>query len=226
MWVHVEVGRLPLGAPKAVAEDDDVFVKDGKFTTVPLWLGVPNTRFTKKDWPKSVHVNERQVPFPAGQYKVHFIAYFNGAWQTREVIAALGGEGGEKLKGKILKSSDTDVIDSEKTLDYQQMLVFPALTPEAKAIALVRAAILTVPDSGRSSGDIQANLDLYMGSPGIRRGKEWSAKAKPPTEYEVSYDFINGDEGEQQAIWTANLSSGEVKYVNKNAKIFSWTPNY
>jgi hypothetical protein len=194
--------------------------------STPLWLEVPNTRFMKKDWPKSVNVNVRQVPFPVGQYKVDFIAYFNGAWQTREVIAALGGEEGEKLKGKILKATDTDVIDSPKTLDYQQMMSFPALTSEAKAIALVRAAILTVPDSGRSSGDVQANLDLFMTSPGMRVGKEWSAKAKTPTEYEVSYDFINGGEGEQQAIWSANLSSGEVKYVNKNAKIFSWTPNY
>jgi hypothetical protein len=33
MWVHVEVGRLPLGAPKVVAQDDNVFVKDGKFNT-------------------------------------------------------------------------------------------------------------------------------------------------------------------------------------------------
>jgi hypothetical protein len=226
MWVDVEAGHLPLGAPKVVAGDEDVFVKDGKFNTVPLWLEVPNTRFTKKGWPKSVNVNVRQVPFPAGQFKVHFTAFFNGAWQTREVIAALGGEDGTNLKGKILKATDTDVTDSPKTVDYQQMIAFPALTPEAKAIALVRSAILTVPDSGRSAGDVQANLDLYLISPGMRLGKEWSAKAKTPTAYEVSYDFIDGGEGEQQAIWSANLSSGEVKYVNKDAKTFSWTPNY
>ncbi len=42
--------------------------------------------------------------------------------------------------------------------------------------------------------------------------------------FEVSYDFFNGGEGEQQAVWAANIASGEVKYVNENAKIFSWTP--
>jgi len=127
MWVDVEAGHLPLGAPKVVAGDEDVFVKDGKFNTVPLWLEVPNTRFTKKGWPKSVNVNVRQVPFPAGQFKVHFTAFFNGAWQTREVIAALGGEDGTNLKGKILKATDTDVTDSPKTVDYQQMIAFPRL---------------------------------------------------------------------------------------------------
>jgi hypothetical protein len=83
IWVHVEVGRLPLGAPKAVAEDDHVFVKDGKFITVPLWLEVPNTRFAKKGWPKSVNVNERQVPFPAGQYKAHVLRFLEcETWQS------------------------------------------------------------------------------------------------------------------------------------------------
>jgi hypothetical protein len=57
-----------------------------------------------------------------------------------------------------------------------------------------------VPDSGRSAGDVQANLDLYRISPGMRLGKEWSAKAKTSTAYEVSYDFIDGGDGEQQAI--------------------------
>jgi len=226
MWIDVESGRLPKGAPKVVGGDKNVFVKDGRFRTAPLWLEIPNTRFPKNDWPKSVNVNVRQVPFPEGQYKVHFEAFFNRAWQTKEVLASLGGEDGTDLKGKILKSTDSDVNDSPKNLDYAQTIYFPMLTPEARAIALVRAAILTVPDSGRSSGDIQANIDSFLTYPGIKKGKEWSAQAKASTIYEVSYDFINGGAGEQQATWTANLANGEVKYINMNAKTFSWTPNY
>lgn len=38
--------------------------------------------------------------------------------------------------------------------------------------------------------------------------------------------FIDGDKGEQQALWTANLTTGEVKYENEYGKMFSWTPNY
>jgi hypothetical protein len=51
-------------------------------------------------------------------------------------------------------------------------------------------------------------------------------KSDEPAVYEVSYDFIDGDQGETQGIWTANIVSGEVKYMNKDEKILSWTPNY
>jgi hypothetical protein len=226
MWIEVEVGHLPLGAPKDVATDENVIVTNGKFETVPLWLEVPNTRFAKKGWPKSVDVSVRQVPFPAGQYKVHFDSYFNGAWQTPAVLAVIGGGEGKRLKGPILKPTDADVIDSPKIVDYRLMLPFGTVTSAARAVSLVRAAVPNVPDKGHSAGDVQANLDLYMSSPGLRQGKGWSATPKSPTVFEVSYDFMNGGEGEQQAVWTANIASGEVKYVNENAKTFSWTPNY
>jgi len=111
-------------------------------------------------------------------------------------------------------------------VDYLLTLPFPPISPGAKAINLVRAAILTVPDEGRSAGDIQANIDLLMSYPGLKAGKEWAAKAKSPTVYEVSYDYINGNLGETQAIWTANIASGEVKYINESGKILSWTPGY
>lgn len=226
MWVEVESGRLPLGAPKDVATDENVVVSNGKFSTVPLWLEVPNTRFTKKGWPKNLKVDARQVVFPSGTYKVHFEAYFNGAWQTPAVLSETGNQEGKNLRGPILKPTDPDVIDSPKIVDYLIALSFGSVTPTAKAVNLVRTAILTVPDKGRSCGDIQANLDLSMSYPGLQTAKGWSATAKSPTLFEVSYDFIDGSEGEKQAIWTANLATNEVKYVNENAKIFSWTPDY
>jgi hypothetical protein len=226
IWVEVEDGRLPLGAAKVVASDDTVIVRNGQFASAPLWLSVPNTRFTRKGWPKGIQVNDRLKPFPEGKFKVHFESYLNSAWQTRDVLTALGGEDGKKLSGPILKETDPDIIDSPRIVDYLLTLPFPPISAEAKAINLVRAAILTVPDEGRSAGDIQANIDLYMSSPGLRAGTEWTAKAKSATVFEVSYDFINGGLGETQAIWTANIASGEVKYLNKDAKMFSWTPDY
>jgi len=226
MWVEVEDGRLPLGAPKVVASDNAVYVTNGKFKTVPLWLEIPNTRFSKQGWPRSVEVRVRYKPFPAGPYKVHFESYFNSAWQNPGVLAKLGSAEGKDLKGRILKATDPDVIDSPKTVDYRETLSFGTPSAAAKAISVVRAAILTVPGQGRSAGDIQANIDLHLITPGMQRGKEWSAKVKNQTLFEVSYDFINGVEGEQQAIWSADISTGEVKYINENAKIFSWTPSY
>ena len=225
MWIEVQEGRLPLGAPKVVASDGNVIVKDGKFASNPLWLAVPNTRFTPKGWPKNILVNDRLKPFSADKFKVHFESMFNGFWQTSQVLAALGGEGGKKLKGLILRATDTDVIDSPMAVDYLLTLPVPPISPGAKAICLVRAAILMVPDKGRSAGDVQANLDLFLSSPGLRAGKGWAAKAKSPAAYEVSYDFIDGDKGEQ-ALWTANLTTGEVKYENEYGKMFSWTPDY
>ncbi len=56
------------------------------------------------------------------------------------------------------------------------MLPFGAVTPIARAISLVRAAIPNVPDKGRSAGDVQANLDLYMSSPGLRQGQRMERK--------------------------------------------------
>ena len=226
LWVAVEEGHLPLGAPKEIAGDESVYVNDGKITTKPLWLAVPNNLFTKKGWPAGVEVDFRNRPFPARPYKVHFTSYFNGAWQTQDVLAVLGGGGGKNLKGTILKPTDPDVSDSDKVVDYYQTLTFPELSPETKAISIVRGAVMTLPDSGRSTGDVQAVVDLYMNSPGLKVAKGWGAKSTGASEFEVSFDFINGQLGEQQALWSADTKTGKVKYINSNAKEFSWAPSY
>lgn len=226
MWVDVEEGRLPLGAPKSIASDESVYVHDGRFSTQPLWMEVPNTKFTKKGWPKGVMVDVRERPFLPKPYKVHFLAYFNGAWQSKDVINAVGGEGAKPLKGKIIRSENPDVIDSSKTVDYTPSLTFPALSPGARAISLVRQTIMTVPDEGRSTGDIQAVVDMYMVSPGLKVAKGWEARQTGASSFDVSFDFINGEQGEQQAVWQADLASGRVKYVNEDGKVFSWAPSY
>ena len=225
MWVNVEEGKLPLGAPKSIASDESV-VHDGKFSTQPLWMAVPNTQFTKKGWPKGVIVDIRERPFLPKPYKVHFLAYFNGAWQSTDVINAVGGEGAKPLKGKIIKAENPDVIDSSKIVDYSPILTFPPLSPGAEAISLVRQTIMTVPDEGRSTGDVQAVVDLYMVGPGLKVAKGWAAKQTGPKTFDVSFDFINGAQGEQQAIWQADTASGRVKYVNENGRLFSWAPSY
>ncbi len=153
-----------------------MYVHDGKFSTQPLWMAVTNTQFTKKSWPKGVIVDIRERPFLPKPYKVHFLACFNGAWQSRKVINTVGGEGAKPLKGKIIKTENPDVIDSSKIVDYSPILSFPALSPAAKAISLVRQTIMTVPDEGRSTGDVQAVVDLY-GWPGSQDRKGLGSKA-------------------------------------------------
>jgi hypothetical protein len=62
-------------------------------------------------------------PIPPGKHKVHFIAYFNGAWQTKELLKIVG-DGGKNLRGKIFNKQDSDVIDSDLILDYTTTLLF------------------------------------------------------------------------------------------------------
>ncbi len=154
-------------------------------------------------------------------------AYFNEIWQTKDVLSVLGGADGKKLRGRGIKATDTDVTDSDKTLDDQETISFPPLSPEAKAISLVKAAILTVPGKGKSATDIEANIGSFTSSgTGVRPAKGWRAKAISGDIYEVTFDFINGPSGEEQAVWSVNVKAGGVKYVNLSAKLFSWTPNY
>jgi hypothetical protein len=120
----------------------------------------------------------RPRPIPAGRYQVQFQAYFNGAWQPSDVLKLLG-EGGKKLQGKIFRLQDPDVIDSSKVLDYSIAIVVPALTPQAAAISLVKAAILSVPGSGKSATDIEGNIDWFYKTRTFASRKVGAPKLKP-----------------------------------------------
>lgn len=228
LWVHVESGHMPLGAPKVVAVDESVCVANGGFRTAGLWSQIPNPHFTAemRTWPDAENLKHRKRPFAAGNYRVRLIAYLNAAWQQPDVLAALGGDGGKKLHGKILKLTDPDVNDSDQMIDDLETLAFPPLSPEARAISAVKGAVLTVQGEGRSATDVEANVELFFKDTELQPAKGWTAKAAGSDSYEVTYDFINGKAGHDQAIWSVNLKTGEVRYVNTNAKRFSWTPDY
>lgn len=233
IWVHV-------GAPKPVASDDDVRINNSRFRTKALWREVPNPLFTSKvaKFPDAAKLKFRKTPIRAGSYKVQFEAYFNSGWQTPEVLTMLGGEGGKKLHGKLFKDLNPDVIDSSKALEYAIAVDLPVLTSEAKAISLVKAAVLTVPGEGRSATDIEANIDLTIAdsavlaksfhganAKGVLPAKGWIAKAKDKGTYEVIFDYTDGD-APAQAIWNVDLMTGVVRYINEHAKTLSWTPDY
>jgi len=199
MWIEVMEGSRP------EATDSNVIIRNGRFASVGL---------TQKD-----------RPYPPGKYNVRFTAYFNGAWQSRDVLSIVG-EGGKNLRaGQLVKLTDRDVVDSDKIVQHVALLQFPPLSEDAVAIATVKHAILTVPGIGRSATNIEENVKLFM-SPGtgVRPGKGWSAKSQGNRVYLVSCNFINGTSGEDEAVWSVDLKSKSVKYVNKNAKLFSWTP--
>ena len=84
---------------------------------------------------------------------------------------------------------------------------------------------LPIPGLGRSDTDIEKNITLFMKSPGVepQPGKGWSATKGSANVYSVAFDFLDGGKP-AQAIWSADLTTGAVKYVNQAAKAFSWTP--
>src|ERR1700735_160117 len=202
MWIHVESGA------REIAGDDNVTVQNSRFKTIGLLKSSLNSKFTHEmeSWPDATKLKYVNSPFPNGSYKVRFTSYFNGAWQTQVVFTELGGDAGKNLHGKLLRKTDPDVIDSEMILDAVYTLPFPPVARDAEAIQLVKSAVLTVPDRGRSATNIEANIELFLSSPGVSAAKGWSATLKTGTTYEVDYDFIDGTRGEQKAIWSADLS--------------------
>lgn len=214
---------------------DTVTVKDGRFTTGRLMTKVANRHYLAKPGiPPQGNSRYIDVPLPAGKTRVHYGARFhsasgsfNSALQRPEVIAVVGEEG-KNLRGKMFKLTDPGIVDSPKELDFTSETVYlPPLTPEAEAINLIKRAVLTT-DFGKSSTDIDQNIEFNMAAPGYHRGPGgWSAKPIGNSMYEVSFDLITDDaQGHHQAIWSANLTTRQVKIVNMAAKYLSWTPNY
>jgi hypothetical protein len=212
----------------------EVTVQNGSFTSTGLMAKSPNTHFIQ-GLPEPGNSKYIEVPFLPGRRQIHFHASFaantatrfDAVFQRPEVIMVVG-EGGKNLRGEMFKETDPDVIDSPRVLDYSQAVEFPPLTPEAEAINLVKRAALNVPGMGKSSTDIDQNVQYYMSSPGIHRGPGgWTAKLTGNSTYDVSFDLITDDsQGHHQAIWSANLATRQVKIVNMAAKYLSWTPNY
>jgi hypothetical protein len=180
---------------------------------------------------RSVGFSDHDHPLSQGPHKIRLLSYFNEAWQTPETLKILG-KGGSNLKGKLFKREDSEVVDSNTMLDAIRTVQFPALSSGSASsvaisdmvpIGLVKKAILTV-DGSRSATDVETNIALFMKSPGLKPAAGWSAKNTGGTKYTVLYSFINGDLGEEQAIWEVDVATKKIQYVNKNAKNFSWTP--
>jgi hypothetical protein len=225
LWVHVESGRGPHGEPKVIASDNAVIVSNGAFRTVGLWSQSASPYFTAemRTFPDAANLKYRKRPFAAGDYPVRATAFIN-FWQPKDVLIALGGAGGKNLHGKILKATDPDVNDSDHTIDDLETVAFPALSREARAISAVKGAVLTVQGRGRSVTDVETVIKLM--SPQLRPTKGWRAKSTGSDSYEVVYDFIMGTDPPDQAVWHVSQKTGEVRYLNTNAKILSWSPGY
>jgi|GEM_PF-1950083 len=191
-----------LGAELAGGQDYDIHVAEGAFRS---------TGFT-----------DHGRPLPAGSRKVRILAYFNEAWQSPEVLSAVG-KGGGRLNGPFIQLEDPGVVDSAKILDAKLTVQLPPISAEGAALDLVKRAVLTV-DGKRSATDVQTNVALFMKAPGLQPAKGWTVSGEGGSKYLISYSFVDGEQGEQSATWEANTATKSVRYVNEAAKNFSWSP--
>jgi hypothetical protein len=205
-----------------------IVVQKGQFHSTGFMSRSPNPNFRPEmsRWPDAKDLRFIMVPLRAGTKKVRFTAYFTPEWQTPSVLKLIG-DGGRKLAGEMFKRTDPDVIDSNRTLDYSLAVELPPLAPGAEAINVVKRAVLIVSGMGKSATDIEHNIGLNMKTPGFHPGKGWSANSTGEKTYTVSFDFVTDDkQGEHQALWSVNLATRKVDYINMAAKNLSWTPNY
>lgn len=197
LGVEIRLGR------RLVAQDNSVFVRDAAFRTEGLnWAG-------------------RTIP--PGRYKVTVLSYFTPVWQTPEILNLIG-RGGLKLRGGPIVRENPDVHDSGNMLVHSVMLPLPAMSRESEAIALVRTAVLEVEGKGRSGERVDRAIEILKSTPDVRERHGWSAEHESGSVYRVSYDFIGGASGPQQAVWTADLATRKVRIANDHAKLLSYAP--
>jgi hypothetical protein len=194
--------KLGAEVPVGAGQDYSIFVRNGQF--------------------RSAGFTSSGRPLPAGPHKVKVLTYFNESWQTPETLRIVG-RGGANLKGKLFKREDPTVSDSGMVIDETRVVGFPPVSQDATAISLTKKAILTV-DGRRSATDIEDNIAFFLKAPGLKPGAGWSAKGDGGTKYTVTYSYINGALGEEPAIWSVDVATRKVTYVNTHAKEFSWTP--
>jgi hypothetical protein len=217
-----KLGVELMNGVRPAGQDLTVFVASGKFHSAAFRNGTS--------------------PLPPGKQTVHIFTYFTTIWQSPTVLNLLG-TGGSKLKPSgIIHSEDGQLIDGDKVLDYTADLIVPPLSGapgkadvvkssvsssrEEKAIEIVKKAVLVV-DGSRSSMNVEDGVQFFFRPPaqGVRMGDGWSATPIANDSFNVVLDFINGDSGNDKAIWEVNLVTRRVLYRNKNAKAFSWIPD-
>jgi len=182
----------------------------------------------------------KNVPWPSGTYQAAFFCRFDAAWQT-PAVRAITGEGGVNLPKAALKSQDPDLPASAQTrfemdvklkVELDKEKAATGSPEEAAAIAKVKAARLTLPGGQGKSHDTVGVAVKTFASAGsfISDSLKWSAE-KQDGLWIVTFSFLdrglNGNsDTPSKAQWSFNSKTGEVKYLDKNAKNLSWTPSY
>jgi hypothetical protein len=198
---------------RTLAFDFHMRVKSGRYLSAPFRSG-----------------NE---PLRPGKYVFRIFTYFNGLWQSNEVLGLIG-ENGSNLKTSALIHSDDA---GNRLLEYETTLAVPPfrgafappmapnLSPEGKAIEIVKSAVPVV-DGHLSSTRVEESIEHYLQRSYFQSGKGWTASRLSGDTYRVTFDLIYGDDRNSQhdqALWNVNTVNGAVVYLNRSAKNFSQT---
>jgi hypothetical protein len=161
------------------------------------------------------------LPEP-GRYRVLVTAYFNGAWQSPEILA-LVGTSGVKLPKSALEPDDPEFPQSGGHLEYWGSVSVPALSPELKAIQAVKSAKLFVKGKGQAVDTVD-EIVKYFDAPGLQfYPGEWSARLGADGTWIVSLQHKWGEE-QKTANWECDPRTRRVKYLDPEAKTLSWLP--
>ncbi len=162
-----------------------------------------------------------------GGYKVVVLSWFNGAWQSPEVMS-LVGEDGEKLPKRPLTPVDKEFPLAAGRLEETRAFILPDLSPERMAIEAVKNARLSTPENGRSADPVRGVVAYFESvyantDPDNTRATGWSAHQGPDGKWTVTMDYLDAHKP-KQAHWEYDPSTKHVRYLDPEAKMFSWTP--
>jgi hypothetical protein len=157
----------------------------------------------------------------SGPGKIEIFAMFNSSWQSPDIQAQIGGDSGAKLPQSALVPDDPEFPNGTRHLDEFYSLTFPPVSDESKAIEHVKVATLSTPEGGRSSAPVGKVIDWFIQADnGATKGISWAA-SEQSDKWGVVYTYIDAQQ-QKTATWEYDPATGKVKYLDPNAKLFSW----
>jgi len=168
----------------------------------------------------------------AGAYSIEVLCNFNSAWQSADVLRAVGVETDDRGRSDIdtnptalpktpdFVSNDKEFPDAARHIEFDRDLVVQALGEDIAAIEAVKKANLTVPDQGRSELNIEQTTRLFANAGGFTP-RRWSASPSAAGKWIVVLDCIDGGK-QKEAKWEYDPKAKRVRYLDPLAKLLSW----
>lgn len=174
-------------------------------------------------------------PWLTGDYSASFLCRFDAGWQSPAVLSQTG-ENGSRLPRAALRPIDPDLPAAKQDhleMGYRFNLHLGDIGEDEKAIDRVKTARLSVPDRtpSQSNDPVEGVVKLFADMPAPRRQDQpmklqgWSAKKGDDGTWVVTLAFVDNGES-KRAEWSFSPRNGQVHYVNHEAKLLSWSPNY